>query len=223
MGLHAYRNIGLSFTEAENTCAGWRKKFTGFDPRHASEIWGFPVEGDVITAECWGIRYRLHCCNGVLEKEAEPGKWTEELFMNEALLIYHMLGDVKPLPRRSDVWVPESSLDPVSIRSGDRMDPVLQAFSSHFSGRRNLLRTCCGKLGGTPLKQGDGAWQFEPTPLTPIRLVFWEADDEFPAQTGIFVEKYITDYIDFEAVGFLFAELLNRIEKAAEHESSPGE
>lgn len=216
MGLHAYRNIGFSFTESEHTCEGWRKKFTGFDPSRAAEVWGFPVEGDTITAECWGIHYRLNCSNGVLEKETEEGKWTEELFMNEALLIYHILGDVSPFPRRSDVWVSESSLDPVRVRSGDRMDPVLQAFSAHFSGKGELLRECCERLGGEPVKQGDRAWQFYPTPLTPVRLVFWEADEEFPAQASIYVKKYITDYMGFEAVGFLSAELLCRIEKEAD-------
>lgn len=75
--------------------------------------------------------------------------------MNEALAVYHYLGDGTGKIRESGNWVPESALDPVRIRSNDRMDPLLMEFAKEYSGRILELEERCRSAGGT-YEQSNG-------------------------------------------------------------------
>ena len=137
--------------------------------------------------------------------------WTEDLFMNEALVLYHLLGDVKEDPRQTGRWCSEADLDPVKIRSGNRTDPLLGGFAADFSGRIPELEKAALRLGGTRVEKGDSSWEFHPIPQIAMRLIFWDADDEFPAQTQVMVDSGVTDYMHYEAVGCMIADLFELI------------
>ena len=226
MSFHSYRNIGFSFTDAETTCRKWREKFTGFDPAGKERYITFTREMEYIRLRYLGCAYRLNCETGVLEKEnripgggdnvleKEEGKlWTDRLQMNEALAVYHYLGDGTGNIRRMGSWVPESSLDPVRIRSNDRLNPLFVNFARDYSGRITELEERCKKAGGEyDSSSGDTAWIFYPFPEIPVKLVFWEKDDEFPAQVKAYVRENATDYVHYEAVSFMIADLFQKID-----------
>lgn len=149
------------------------------------------------------------------EKSADAA-WTQNLFMNEAMVVYHLLGDVKEDACLSGVWVPEPDLDPVKIRSGNRTDPLVGGFAAAFSGRTAALDAACEKMGGIRLARGDAAWQMEAMPLLPVQLIFWDADEEFPAQVQVLVDRNITDFMHFEAAGCMIADLFEKIGALAE-------
>lgn len=224
MGYHSFRNIGYRLTDAEAACTKWRKKYAGFDPSRAAEVLQLPVDEACIYATYFGRRYRLHLADGILEKETDqPDVWTEDLFMNEALVLYHLLGDVQAQPRQTGVWCSEADLDPVRIRSGNRTDPLLNGFASDFAGRIPELEEAALRLGGTKIAKGDSSWEFQPIPQITLRLIFWDADDEFPAQTQVMVDSGVTDYMHYEAVGCMIADLFAHLgggEKEAGRENS---
>ena len=212
MGFHAYRNIGFSFTDAETTCGKWRSKFSGFDADGKERYITFKKDGVHILLQYFGKEYRLNCENGVLEKK-DGSLWTEKLEMNEALAVYHYLGDGTGDIHEMGKWVPESSLDPVRVRSNDRLDPLFVKFANDYSGRVHELEERCRRVGGKYEKSiGDTAWTFFPFPEIPIKLVFWEKDEEFPAQIRVFVHENATDYVHYEAVSFMIADLFQKID-----------
>lgn len=51
-------------------------------------------------------------------------------------------------------------------------------------------------------------------PPIQLQLHFWDADEDFPAQTQILVDRKITDYIHFETVGCLISDLLEKLEQS---------
>ncbi|MDY3918411.1 MAG: DUF3786 domain-containing protein [Candidatus Limivivens sp.] len=212
MSFHSYRNIGFSFTDAEAACRKWRERFSGFDSAGKERYITFTREKEYLRLWYFGQEYRLNCGNGVLEKK-EGTEWTDRLEMNEALTVYHYLGDGTGNVHESGEWVPESSLDPVRIRSSDRMDPLLVNFAKDYSGKTEELEKRCKIAGGEYEKSaGDTAWIFFPFPEIPLKLVFWEKDEEFPAQVKVYARENATDYVHYEAVSFMIADLFQKID-----------
>ncbi len=50
---------------------------------------------------------------------------------------------------------------------------------------------------------GGRSWLFHPFPKLPLKLVFHEADEEFPAEYRLLFDARATDFMEFEALGFL--------------------
>lgn len=227
MGFHSYRNIGFSFTDAEASCRKWREKFTGFDPEGREEFLSIRPEQGFVYTKYLECHYRLNCENGVLEKETQedqadqlPGKedrekWTDQLLMNEALAVYHYIGDSTGFIRQPGNWVPESALDPVSIRSNDRTNPLFNGFARAYSGWMQELDVRCKSAGGCHENSpGDTAWTFYPFPEIPVKVAFWERDEEFPTQVKVFVRENAIDYVHYEALAFMIADIFTKIDES---------
>lgn len=212
MGFHSFKNIGFSFVDAEAACRKWREKFTDFDPAGRDAYLSVHIQDHFVYTSYLGTDYRLDCETGVLEKRMDDD-WTDQLFMNEALAVYHYMGDSKGLIRTPGNWVPESALDPVSIRSNDRTNPLFAGFAKDYSGRMEELEERCRLCGGVrDSKPGDTAWIFYPFPEIPVKLAFWEMDEEFPAQVKVFTRENAVDYLHYEAVAFVIADLFQLLD-----------
>ena len=62
------------------------------------------------------------------------------------------------------------------------------------------LRGVVEAMGGTPLPTGDVGYQVEAFACIPVRYLFWEGDDEFPAQANMLFDASATDYIHGESI-----------------------
>jgi hypothetical protein len=61
-------------------------------------------------------------------------------------------------------------------------------------------------IGGTKLPEdspGKHAWQLRPLPKILAQIVFYEADDEFPADVQIFYDRTAPSYLEFECLAFM--------------------
>ncbi len=65
--------------------------------------------------------------------------------------------------------------------------------------------------GGVELQAGDAACEFEAFPQVHLRLVFWDQDEDFPAKAQILVDQCVTDFVHYETVGCMIADLLDRL------------
>lgn len=212
---HAFQSRGVVFAEQEAVSQQWWEKFTSYDPSRIAGILGLTFDEEYLYLTYFQTPYRLTLATGRLEKQ-EDEKWTDHLFFNETMAIYHLLWYTKDYPMLSDVWVPSHVLDKVVSRSGSLPDPLLTPFAKKFEGKRNLLDEICQKAGGKKMEKGDLAYEFEAFPRVRLRMVFWDADEDFPAQVQILVDKKVTDYIHFETVGCLISDLFEKIEKLSE-------
>ena len=50
-------------------------------------------------------------------------------------------------------------------------------------------------MGGQKLSHSDAGYELLAFSCIPVRFLFWDGDDEFPAQANILFDKSATDYI----------------------------
>ena len=92
---------------------------------------------------------------------------------------------------------------------------VTEPFSRMFSGYVKELSQACEKLGGKKLPWSDAGYELKAFDCIPVRFLFWEGDDEFPAQGNVLFDASATDFIHGESVVTIAAIGLDRIVKLA--------
>lgn len=108
---------------------------------------------------------------------------------------------------------PENSFMPLSRMTGmidgrnthDKgllLKPLIRDFGEHYDAFQRAAR----RLGGMPedvSADGGHGWRFQVLPKIPLRLVFYEADDEFPADIQLFLDSSARRFLEFECLAFL--------------------
>lgn len=207
---HAFQNKGVPFVECEALCEQWHQEFSGFKPERIAGILHLEYDEKYVYLLYFHTRYRMRLKDGQLEKETEKG-WTGELYFNESMAIYHVLKYTVDMPRCSGIWVPNEKLDRVVSRNTRLADPLLTPFAKAWTGHCKELAQACERIGGRKLDKGDVAYQFTAFPFMEIQLVFWDADEDFPAQVQVMFDEHATDYVHFETSGCIVADLLEKI------------
>ncbi len=214
---HALQNRGCLFSTHEALSRQWRDEFTLYDPDRISSILNLQKDEDCLYVSYFETLYRLRLLDGVLEKE-DNNNWRDDLYFNESMSIYHLLHYTKDHPRISGVWVPAHALAGPGINAGGQRDPLLESFAGKFAGKLPQLEKACSTCGGTPLTaKGDLSFQFSAFPQISLQLIFYDADEDFPAQAQVLLDQCVTDYIHFETTGCLICDLFDRLEEAAKN------
>lgn len=208
---HAYQNRGVLFSNHEKDCAQWRARFAGYDPARIAGILRFLADEKYLYLKYFQNSYRLCLADGYLEKETTDG-WSRELLFNETMAVYHLLSYTKDCPRISGKWIPSHAVDGVVSRSRTVPDPLLTPFAGRYSGRLIELEKACLAAGGVRCEGGDLTYEFEAFPCVHLRLEFWDADEDFPAQAQILVDERVTDFVHYETIGCITSDLLERLE-----------
>jgi len=206
---HAFQSRGVLFSNHEKVCEQWREEFSGYDPKRITRILHLNADDDYLYLTYFQKGYRLRLADGILEKQEEED-WTDELYFNEAMAVYHLLHYTKDLPAVSGKWVPSHTIDGVVSRN-PAADPLLTPFALKYTGKTDELDAACRAAGGIRLETGDVAYEFEAFQKVHLRLVFWDADEDFPAQVQILVDQCVTDFLHYETVGCVISDLLEQL------------
>jgi len=102
-----------------------------------------------------------------------------------------------------------------------------QAFQG-YSGNRLLrelqggiesFRRAAEALGGEPLEIGDAGYAFTVLPRIHMAIVYWEGDEEFPAQfpsqAQVLFEDTTSNYMSTDGLAVLGSQLVGKVLKAA--------
>ena len=92
----------------------------------------------------------------------------------------------------------------------------LRAFAETFSGQKEKLESVLKSLGGRKLPVGDIAYQIDVFPCIPMQVIFWDADEEFPAQCNLLFDRSATDFIHVESIVTIASETLRHLANAAQ-------
>lgn len=106
-------------------------------------------------------------------------------------------GDFMPLGRMTGM---------VEGRSDYERSTVNTSLTRKFRGVQAALAAAAEAVGGRPGERdqsGGWPWLFRPFPKVPLKLVFYEADEEFEADHRLMFDSRATDFMEFEALGFL--------------------
>lgn len=207
---HAYQSRGVPFSEYEVVCGQWRQEFSGYDPGRIARILHLKSDEQYLYLTYFQCPYRLRLADGVLEKQ-EADEWSEDLYFNESMALYHLLHYTKDLPVVSGKWVPSYTVDGIVCRNPAVKDPLLSPFEIKYAGKIEELKAACRSAGGRELETGDAAYEFEVFPYLHLRLVFWDKDEDFPAQVQVLVDQCVTDFVHYETIGCMISDLLEKL------------
>ncbi|HTY25918.1 MAG TPA: DUF3786 domain-containing protein [Desulfomonilaceae bacterium] len=75
------------------------------------------------------------------------------------------------------------------------------------------------KLGGVEEKPqlGKHLWSFDVLPKIPLKIVFYEADDEFPAEIQIMLDRAALQFLEFECLAFMVGCFVRALIKTAQY------
>ena len=84
-----------------------------------------------------------------------------------------------------------------------------------FQGRLSELERACVGLEGKKLPWSDAGYELKAFDCIPVRFLFWEGDDEFPAQGNLLFDVSAADFIDEKSLIRVALVGLGRIAKQA--------
>ncbi len=80
--------------------------------------------------------------------------------------------------------------------------PLIREFGADY----DKFEAAARKLGGTPERapaDRGQVWNFPALPKIPVRLVFYHADEEFPADIQLMFDRTAPRFMEFECLAFL--------------------
>ena len=196
----------------EKWCEQWREKFLEMDQEELKKrLPELQEEGNRLTLLHFGRKLGVNKDDGKIVAMEDPDPVT----CYEKLNVYTLFGYVSPLAHYRDNWVRFDRLKDTSPFSQAFQAGVIEPFSRMFSGHVQELSHACEQLGGKRLPWSDAGYELKAFSCIPVRFLFWDGDDEFPAQGNVLFDSSATDFIHGESVVTIAAIGLDRIVKLA--------
>lgn len=187
----------------------WRKRFLSMDKDALLHKLPFlRMEDEKILLDYFKEPCGLRLSDGKIECR-------EALSLNDELNIYTMLWYAKEGAALTGDWVSFSQLKDASPFDAAFRKGNLAPIAATFTGLGNKLERALLSFGGKKLPNGDVGYEIEPFCCIPMRLLFWEGDDEFPAQANLLFDRSATDFIHVESIVTIASEGLKHLAKRA--------
>lgn len=193
-------------------CEDWRQKFLIMDQGQLIEkLPEIKIETDYLTLSLFGKRFGIHTQTGkiVTLDDLQPAEIVSQLN------IYTLFGFVSPQAQFQDKWVPFRELKGASAFTLAFEKHVLAPFAQTFSGQLDALALACERLGGIDLAHSDVGYRVDSFSCIPLKFLFWDGDDEFPAQANILYDVSAIDFIHVESTVSIAVEGIVRLAEAA--------
>jgi len=159
------------------------------------------------SLDIWGEEYVVDCAGHRIERSANVHPEPHEFF--PVFIVYYLLsaGDGRP----SGEWISEKDLPGgATFFRGPHRIPT-ESISGRFGNDLKAFRECCEKLGGTAIGLGDASFRFDIAPDIPIAVVYWQGDDDFPAEAGLLYDRSIAKLLPLDIVFALAVAVCARI------------
>lgn len=194
----------------EALCQSWAEKFTRMDHDALTGIPGVRRQnGDLVLAHL-DRQYAASCATGAIRcLSGEPVDVTRRLN------IYTLFGYWQPAARLSGQWVSFRQLRGAAPFDDAFRRGVTEPFARLFSGQVDVLNRAMTALGALPLPVSDAGWQVDAFACIPVRFLFWDGDDEFPAQGNLLFDTSATDFIHQESIVTIAMATLQRLVELA--------
>lgn len=152
---------------------------------------------------------------GVSDGEIEALEDGEPVSCYEKMNIYALLRADSAGARLRDEWVPFEKLRGAAPFGRSFQANIVQPFARMFQNRLPSLARACEELGGKKLPWSDAGYELDAFACVPVRFLFWEGDDEFPAQGNLLFDAGAADFIDEKSLIRVALVGLGRIAKQA--------
>lgn len=196
----------------EKWCEQWREKFLKMDVEELkARLPELKDEGDYLTIAHFGREFAIGKADGTIK----PLKDEEPVSNYEKLDIYTLFGYVSPGAHFQDDWVSFDKLKDMGPFFPAFQKGIIQPFARMFQGHTQKLEAAFRKLNGVKLPWSDVGYELRAFACIPIRFLFWEGDEEFPAQANVLFDASATDFIHGESIVTIASVGLDKIVRAA--------
>lgn len=123
---------------------------------------------------------------------------------NLSVLLYYVLSGGCGQPKHS--FVPLLRMTGVlEGQWGQSSDLMQSPLVREFGGDYGKFREAALHIGGTCVEESAGKheWAFLLLPKIPAKVIFYEADEEFPAEVQILLDETAPRFLEFECLAFL--------------------
>lgn len=156
-----------------------------------------------------GVDYRISRKTGTVERLC-PGGQTACADYEETMTIYDVLCHRNPGPGTE--WCLVNSLPGVGQNSGVG-ENIETEDAACIHKDPEAFKNACRKLGGREIPLGDIGFEIPVFPFFPVRLRFYFADEEFPAQLSILFHSRTLEYMHYETTYYAAACLLRAVRR----------
>jgi hypothetical protein len=97
-------------------------------------------------------------------------------------------------------------------------DNLIAPLTEKFGAQYELFRRAALKIGGLEegrAPSGGESWLFQPLPLLPVRIVFFEADEEFAAEVKVLFDASAPKFVAYECLELMEMVLVDELLSAA--------
>lgn len=185
----------------------WQKRFLSMNKSELLRKLPFlSIENDRLTVPYFRSTVYIRLSDGVIEPRMD---------LMDEMNVYTMLWYSKENARLIGDWVPFEQLRDArafgpAFRSGN-----LAPFAATFDGHADKLEQALIAFGGLKLPTGDVGYQIHVFPCIPMRVLFWDGDEEFPAQCNLLFDRSAVDFIHVESVVSIASMALQHLSHAA--------
>ncbi len=108
-------------------------------------------------------------------------------------------------------WISEKDLvGGVTFFRGPHKIPT-ELISKAFGNNLDLLQQKCLQLCGTPLEMADCAFSFDIIGSIKVALLYWQGDDDFPAEAKLLIDSSVAGSLQLDVVFGLLCDACARI------------
>ena len=118
----------------------------------------------------------------------------------------------------SGEFLPIGRLTGVVSTGASPSDSLIVPLAANFADRYDLFARAARQIGGQAegrAPSGGEAWLFPVLPLFPVRIVFFEADDEFPAEIKVLFDSSAPSFVAYECLELMELVLVEELLGAA--------
>lgn len=187
----------MKLNNYDKLCENWRERFLKMDIRQLMQkLPELKSEGDYLTIRHFGRKYGIHRQTGVIV----PVGGNHAVSNTVKLNIYTLFGYVSPSAKLRYEWVGFEDLKGTSPFAAAFKKGIIEPFARTFAGHTDRLQLAMEAMGGKKLAFSDMGYQVDAFECIPVRFLFWEGDDEFPAQANILFDSSATEFIHGESI-----------------------
>ena len=188
----------------------WQRRFLDMD--HAALRQKLPeLEETADQLRLWhfGRQFAVSREDGAIRCLSDDGP----VSYNEQMNIYTLFHYCVPGARLTGEWLPFRDLRHASPFASAYHSGIIRPLARTFAGREDLLPGAVRELGG--LRLDLHGYQLPAFECIPMRLYFWDGDEDFEAQANLLFDESAVDFIHVESVVTIASVGVFRLAEAA--------
>lgn len=188
----------------------WRKQFLTMNQEDICERLPEVRKSDMyLTLWHYGRQFAVDRKSGVIFSLSDD----KPVDIMPQLNIYTLFWYASAAAGITGEWIPFRELKDGSPFTAAFQNGILTPLAATFSGKEDRLEKTVEALRGKRLT--TSSFLLSAFDCIPVKLLFWDGDDEFPAQANILFDRNATDFIHIESIVTIATEMLYQLADAA--------